>query len=165
MTTFLFEAGVFYIGQNILLKAVTDTSGKIYQILKEPLDIVHPNIKTTFEEIDIEMKLKIIETLIHSLSHPTPPVKICLDYLSKTITEINKNISDIYQEVEYHKSKYLSNWRNPNYTNLLEILKTNTKVLDNRTEILLKLLNINNLNNINNINNCNLKNKETQSDE
>ena len=119
MTTLLFEAGVFYLGQNLILKAITDTSGKLYDILKEPLDVVHPDIKKVFNDIDIEMKLKIMESLLQSLTHPSPPVKICLDYLSDIINDINKNISEIYQEVEYHKLKYLSNWRNANYTYLL----------------------------------------------
>ena len=95
--------------------------------------------------MDLNSKLEIIHSLIKELNEEKLKEfqKISLKSIEILIDEINKELIDINQKINYHNSKYFSSWRSINLDNNINQLNDHNILLDKRLDNLIKLLNLN----------------------
>jgi len=92
--------------------------------------------------LDLEAKLKCWRTLVGALADRTLPlpVKISLNWFTKSIKDVEESLQLLKNAVEYHHSKYFSSWRICNFTEPLRILTTHVKILVDRETTLLQMI-------------------------
>ena len=99
--------------------------------------------KKTVSEIDLYNKLIVIEILNHL------PLKYeknkSIKKLLKSIHDIIINIYNILSEINsiiiYHKTKYFHSYRTPKYAKEISKLISYNKILNERFDLLLKIIN------------------------
>ncbi len=104
----------------------------------------HHSIKESLEDLDIKEKIIIVETLLSELKSKQikKSVKHSVNSVGHSIEEINHNLKKLKDEIEYHNTKYFSNWRTFNYDDIIENLKKKNNLLNCRLDLLIKLLSI-----------------------
>ena len=102
------------------------------------------SIKESIDDLDIKEKIIIVETLLHELkSKPIKKsVKYSINSVGHSIEEINNYLKELKDQLEYHNTKYLSNWRTFSCDDIIENLKKKNKLLNCRLDLLIKLLSI-----------------------
>jgi hypothetical protein len=143
------EIGSF-IGHIVL----TNTTSSLYSVCLSVLGHEHDNVNRLLEELDIVARIQTMDALVKGLEKKYPvigdekecdlsdPVKIALNNLHVINEKIHKILKDIDTEIKYHKTKYWNEWRTPDYhLNLIE-LRRNSKIMEKRFELLIKLMSI-----------------------
>ena len=99
-------------------------------------------VRQSLALLDLEAKLKCWRTLVDALDHKTVPipVKISLNWFTASIKDVEESLQLLKNAVEYHKSKYFSNWRPCDFSEPLGILKTYVKILVERENTLLQMI-------------------------
>jgi len=130
---------------NVLLNTISGTINSInYIITNDSIPEVNI-IKNKIIQMDLNSKLEIIHSLIKELNEEKLKEfqKISLKSIEILIDEINKELIDINQKINYHNSKYFSSWRSINLDNNINQLNDHNILLDKRLDNLIKLLNLN----------------------
>lgn len=128
----------------------------------------NPDANRIMTELDIERRLRLIQSVLnvidkkcnHKLAKiklndlektqifemvgsktdlENDPIELCLIYLHETIQNINNDLTMINKKVTYHNTKWFSGWRTLNIKPLLENLRTNSNLLENRFNDLTKI--------------------------
>ena len=127
-------------------QTVTSTTRNIYTGIDKILLNDNLHFKEILEKLDINTKLDIIHTFIIDIHNNNKLFNDTLNksfkYLEESLKTIELNIECINNELELHSNKWFSRWRTSNCLNLLDKLISNVKILDNRFDLLIKLIKI-----------------------
>ena len=117
---------------------------KIWDIMNED----HPDLVEIAAPLDIISKVKLIETLIRDINdeikvqHIEIPksLELSIQQLNDIIDRIHKNLNNIKNGIEYHKTLWFSSFRSIGYLEEVEKLKKNNSILDTRLDHLIKII-------------------------
>lgn len=128
----------------------------------------NPNVDKVLSELDLERRLKLIQTVLNMKESnkktiktklnemeksvllsmvkgedgkSDDPIELCLTYLRETIERIDKDLADIHYKVAYHNTKWFNSWRTLNIKKQLDALKISSALLDARFNDLIKISN------------------------
>lgn len=128
----------------------------------------HPNISRTIREIDIERRLQLIQSVINLIDDnsrndeatiklddmektqifdiigsrvqlQSDPIELCLQFLHEIIQDIHNDLFAINRKVSHHNKKWFATWRTLNILPLIENLRINSVLLENRFNDLTKI--------------------------
>eukprot|EP01098_Paradermamoeba_levis_P009888 TRINITY_DN4139_c0_g1_i1.p1 TRINITY_DN4139_c0_g1~~TRINITY_DN4139_c0_g1_i1.p1 ORF type:complete len:232 (+),score=81.23 TRINITY_DN4139_c0_g1_i1:56-697(+) len=125
--------------QAALTTAATTTTSNATFINESPQVAVAEMIDAQMQKLD---ELKDLKELKEIKEIDNSPVTICLKNLLSIVEQIRTEMEKINQEIEFHNTRWLANWREPNYSKQIENLRKYKKVLDSRLDMLIKILSI-----------------------
>jgi hypothetical protein len=103
-------------------------------------------ISTQLEELDIVALLQTVEALVKDISEETcftdAAVGIALKNIIEIIDKIHQLLLNITEERNAHQQRWFAAWRTPQYTAKLEKLGVYKGILDDRVDLLIKILSI-----------------------
>ena len=136
-----------FLGKEMFTTTVTNTTKNIYNGIEKIILNDNTHFKKLLDNLDINTKLDIIHTFIIDVHKDT---KIFNDTLTKSfkyleliIKTIETEIENINGELETHSKKWLYKYRSSNCERLLNNLINHVKILDDRFDLLIKLIKIN----------------------
>jgi len=136
-----------FLGREMFTTTVTNTTKNIYNGIEKIILNDNTHFKKLLDNLDINTKLDIIHTFIIDIHKDT---KIFNDTLTKSfkyleiiIKTIETEIENINGELETHSKKWLYKYRSSNCERLLNNLINHVKILDDRFDLLIKLIKIN----------------------
>ena len=136
------------VGTDVVVKTLTASSTSIINIITHLSTTEFPNsesIKKALLETDIELKMKVINSLVNDLKKKinlAEAINIALGSLAETTEKIHNQLDLIKDKIEYHKLKYFQTWRNLNCDENLNNIKKLNNILDKRLDLLTKILSI-----------------------
>lgn len=129
---------------DLISTAINDTSNVILSIIKDDYKD-YPDLIKVVKELDLIYKFKIIKSfllLIPKKYEKINCIKLGLNGIKDVIINIYKLLIEIINIINNHKMKYLSYIRKVKYKNELVELKNLSNILDNRYNMLLKIIKI-----------------------
>ena len=133
---------VSFLTSSVVSVAVNDTSVLLLSMIKDAV-IEYPALNKIIEKIDLNAKLNLIENLMNEIPEnyeKNKTIAVGLSNLHETVLKIQDELKVINNIIHEHEQKYFYYWRTPYYYyNLVNIEKYN-KTLDERFDILLKLI-------------------------
>lgn len=136
----------------ILTGATLIGKGVLSKLIPELYDIIKNNTSSEFaramKTVDIQSDVEIIEALLGDIEKHEKKdcnvVNVCVKHIHKHLEDIKMEIENMnIKLINQHYSKYyLSGWRNPNYQENLDNIKTIQDKLNKRVDILIKILNL-----------------------
>tara|TARA_B100001093_G_C26806503_1_gene1005723 strand:+ start:866 stop:1357 length:492 start_codon:yes stop_codon:yes gene_type:complete len=137
------------IGRQILSQAISDASGTIYSSLGD-IFYYSANVDKVLCELDIANKLITMELLIkelnsHSDCFDEESIHTCLENLHDMIMHIREDLKQIKEQIEKHKTKYLSKYRSVDVKFQIYNLKLHSKLLLDRYDLLIKTIELTSL--------------------
>jgi hypothetical protein len=117
---------------------------KIWDIINEN----HPDTIEVIAPFDIISKVKLIETIIRDVNDEIKvqnteipkSMELSIQQLNDIIDKIHKNLNNIKDGIEYHKTLWFSSFRSIGYLEEVEKLKKNNVILDTRLDQLIKII-------------------------
>ena len=112
-----------------------------YIVTNDNEDILLTNF---IKEIDLISTIKIIQKFINEIEineNTSQTINLCIAELHDILKEIETEFNNIETKITYNNSLYLlKNIRSCKFTNTIKRLATYKKILDNRIDLLLKIL-------------------------
>lgn len=131
---------------NILLSSDLIVKLKNIKLLVIILKKKYPCKNKTDEEISNEINEAIDDYNTAKLDmheiNMSDLINLCIININNIIHKINIQLDLIYKDKEYYKTLYLSKWRLPDYTNLINDLKTNILIFNERLAEIIKFNNL-----------------------
>lgn len=122
--------------KEIIIEAVNAIDKQIKHLLKLDCDLT----KTKLEELDLEVKIEIIQSYINNLDNTQDEtLQICLKNIKQIIDKISIELSNIKMIKEEHKNKWFSNYRVPDYLLNFNNLQKYTNIFNQRIDLLFKI--------------------------
>ena len=136
------------LSSELLIQTIKTTSTGIINTISyistyNKVDLTY--IKKDLDEFDLENKITIINKFIEEIENKKnikESIKYSIISLHDVLEKINNEINKIKEDIEYHQTKYFNSWRSLDCSDKLEIIQKNNKLLDNRFEMLVKLLSV-----------------------
>jgi hypothetical protein len=135
-----------FLGKEMFTTTVTNTTKNIYNGIEKIILNDNNHFKKILDNLDINIKLDIIHTFIIDVHNDT---KIFNDTLTKTFKYLEIILKTIETEIEYinveletHSKKWFYKYRSSNCEGLLNNLINHVKILDERFDLLIKLIKI-----------------------
>ena len=130
-----------FLGKELLSKAFSETSSNIFSGLDELKKYNHYNFDNLIEQLDLEQKMKIIESYIKYLEHKIniESINLSIESIISIIKKINLEINEINNEILFHKTRWFNSFRNPNIKDKIDNLINHSIIFDKRIDLLLKL--------------------------
>ena len=122
--------------------AIHDTSGLLLGLVKNAI-VDHPDIKNTTDKIDLHNKLMIIDNFMKIIPNSLEKNECILSSLNSIhdiIMQIQNELAIINKTIETHSEKYFYYFRKHDYYEQLDNIVNYKKILDERFDILLKLI-------------------------
>ena len=134
----------FLFGREVLSQTVSVTTKSIYEGIDNILLNDNFQFKKTLENLDINVKLDIVNEFIKDIDdkYITKTGIKMLKHLETILLLINKEIKNINLEIENHQLKWFSKLRYSECNTMIKNLVNHVKILDERFNLLLKLINI-----------------------
>ncbi len=149
------------IGREVAFKAVSDTSTKIYDLMRGlVIEEEYPEISEVLTKLDIQTTLAILDPLLNEISNKKN-ISSESEYLEESgennkhlsldrsfyalkdiITQIHDLLQQIKDVISNHKQKYFYYWRTPVFLPLLKLLELKKDILDQRFNLFMRLLTI-----------------------
>ena len=134
------------IGKEMFTQTITTTTKNIYNGIDKILLNDNVQFKKILDDLDITIKLDIIHTFILELHNDTKlfneTVTKTFKYLEEILKIIEQEIENISSELIQHNEKWFSRLRFSNCQGMLDKLIKHINILDNRFELLIKLIKI-----------------------
>ena len=133
------------IGKEMFTQTITKTTKNIYNGIDKILLNDNVQFKQLLDDLDITIKLDIIHTFIldiHSDNRFNETVTKTFKYLEEILKIIEQEIENISSELINHNQKWFSRLRFSNCPIMLDKLIKHINILDNRFELLIKLIKI-----------------------
>ena len=147
-----------WIGREVFLKAIGDTSKKIYELLRGlVLEEEYPEIAELLVRLDLQSTLTILDPLLSEIAHKySLPEKEVIDLsdsklsslhrsfyaLRDIIVQIHDLLQNIKDDVTAHRQKYFYQWRSPDFISKLSLLESKNTTLDGRFQLFKQLVEI-----------------------
>jgi|UniRef100_A0A6C0E7B7 hypothetical protein len=133
-----------YAGQEL----VTETSKGIFNRVWDIVTDTHPDIKEITEPMDLIAKVQVVGSIVKEINDdielklikPTNSLNISLKQIKEILDEIHKDICDIKNGVEYHRSLWFNRIRTPAYYNIIKKLKSDKNAMDSRLDNLIRVV-------------------------
>ena len=138
------ETCMIYLGKSVMIKGITETTTSIYNILQSSMISSHPDVQTTFDNLDLNARLEVIQAIVTNIHSDKTPIKIALKNLHDILKVTKVEIDTLQVKMKEHEEKYFSSWRNPDYFPLLDNLEKHSFLIDKRLEMLIDVVKINN---------------------
>ena len=131
------------LGKDLVTKAISHTSTNIFTEIDTVLADGDFVFKSLLEDLDINSKLDIINSFVNDIEHQiqSDTIKMALKYLHDILEKIKLEMENIRKEIEEHKQKYFYYLRTPSYKDIIKKLILHIKILDERFNLLIKLIN------------------------
>lgn len=133
----------FLLGKDLVTKAISNTSNNIFSEMETIMADGDFVFKSLLENLDINSKLEIINSFVNDIEPKihNETIKMTLKYLHDILEKIKLEIENIRKEIDEHKQKYFYYLRTPSYKDTLKKLSLHVKILDERFNLLIKLIN------------------------
>lgn len=134
--------GVSLLTNGIINIAVNDTSVLLLSMISTLNNSCF--FKKTITNIDLYTKLITIEDFFKNLPQKyenNKSIKSLLNSIHNNIIEIYNTLSEINCIITYHKTKYFYEYRTPPYSKQISSLILLNKLLNDRFDLLLKIIN------------------------
>mgnify|MGYP001403339657 CR=1 FL=1 len=122
--------------------AINDTSYLLLGLVKNVI-VEHPDIKKTTDKIDLYNKLMVIDNFMKIIPNNLENnkcISTCLNSIHDIILQIQNELALINKIIEDHSQKYFYYFRKHDYYIQLDNIVIYKKILDDRFDILLKLI-------------------------
>jgi hypothetical protein len=122
--------------------AINDTSYLLLGLVKNVI-VEHPDIKKTTDKIDLYNKLMVIDNFMKIIPNNLENnkcISTCLNSIHDIILQIQNELALINKIIEDHSHKYFYYFRKHDYYIQLDNIVIYKKILDDRFDILLKLI-------------------------
>ena len=124
------------IEKEIIIETVNSIDKQIKNLLNFGCDLT----KTKLEELDLEVKIEIIQSYIKNLDNiDNETLQICLKNIKIIIEKISKELKQIEKIKEEHQIKWFADYRVPNYENIFINLQKYTNIFNQRIDLLFKI--------------------------
>lgn len=126
------------IGKGLLANAL----GDLYLFIKSSSYNTH--LEEVLEQLDIKAELDVVSALLDDIeSRPEcRAVKVASDKVREAVNYIHKQLREIQEELETHKTRYFYSWRSPDYTRQIKNLQKGGILLQKRRELLFSVLGV-----------------------
>ena len=152
------------LGKEMVVQSISSTSTSILKSVKSITDNYDNETKKLFEKLDIKFKLDIIASFIENIHNTNmklhdktgntdntddnvensnakiTTVEHCINYIKDIMDCIEKEVKLLEEEITIYKSKWLGNLSYRQFKDQFEKIRTHVSVLDNRFDILIKIL-------------------------
>ena len=146
------------LGKEMVVQSISSTSTSILKSVKSITDNYDNETKKLFEKLDIKFKLDIIASFIENIHNDNisnnnsnsnsnnnsnakiTTVEHCINYIKDIMDCIEKEVKLLEEEITVYKSKWLGNLSYRQFKDQFEKIRTHVSVLDNRFDILIKIL-------------------------
>jgi hypothetical protein len=94
-------------------------------------------------QLDIEVVLSVVEALVREIPDEeanSEATSLCIKNIERVIVKIQEQLLEIHSETAYHKTKYFNGYRTLNLEKNLVQLRAQKKILDQRIDLLMKVL-------------------------
>ena len=136
----LLESSVLMLGGKIFSTLINDTASKIISVTETAIIHNHTDVHDIFTELDLDVRLEVINSLINHIKDENETIHICLKSILDVITEINKITNKIKLAQEEHREKYFNEWRAINVDEHILGLKKQSELLDKRFNLLVNIV-------------------------
>ena len=126
----------------VVSMAINDTSYILLGLVKNVI-VEHPDIKKTTDKIDLYNKLMVIDNFMKIIPNSLEDnkcISTCLTSIHDIIVQIQNELAIINKIIEDHTQKYFYYFRKHDYYVQLDNIVLYKKILDERFDILLKLI-------------------------
>ena len=126
----------------VVSMAISDTSYLLLGLAKDVI-VEHPDIKKTTDKIDLYNKLMIIDNFIKNIPKDLEKnecISLSLNSIHDIVVQINNELTLINKIIEEHTLKYFYYFRKFDYYKQLTNIVDYKKIMDERFDILLKLI-------------------------
>ena len=126
----------------IVSMTINDTSYLLLGLVKNVI-VDHPDIKKTTDNVDLHNKLMVIDNfmkIIPTHLEDNKCISACLNSIHDIIVQIQNELAIINKIIEDHTQKYFYYFRKHDYYVQLDNIVLYKKILDERFDILLKLI-------------------------
>lgn len=134
------------IGKEMFTQTITTTTKNIYNGIDKVLLNDNIQFKELLDTLDINTKLDIINSFIIDIHKEQKIFNDTLNktfkYLENSLTTIDKEIINIDEELVNHNKKWFSRIRSSKYPIMLNNLIKHMKILDERFNLLIKLITV-----------------------
>ena len=129
--------------KEVICQAITSTTKTAYYGISGLMSNNDFIFKDILEDLDLSEKIGIIDSLIKKLENTniSDTINLSLHGLHNIINKINNEIILINNQIKDHKQKWFSNIRPAEYLITVNKLKSHKKIMDERLDLLLKLIN------------------------
>jgi hypothetical protein len=134
------------------ISAISSLTLKSCGTIKKLYENKNPDVNKIISDLDVEKKLKIIQAYISKVNPNyeslenldtmiliKQPEDLCLKYIHLSIKNIYNILNEINIKIEKHQKKWFQKWRKLNVTSLLDELKIQFKILDDRFDYFVKI--------------------------
>ena len=152
-----------------LVGMISATTIKTCSIIKTVYNLKNPNVIKIVQEMDLETRLRIIQTVINkinTISKPKlvhfklndvektqifeligtesidlskDPIEVCLESIHEVIQFIHNDLNIIYSKINLHQTKWFHKWRSMNTKDLTKDLEIHSTLLNSRFDNLVKV--------------------------
>jgi hypothetical protein len=142
----LLVSSSFLIGKEMFTQTITTTTKNIYNGIDKILLNDNVQFKQLLDDLDITIKLDIIHTFILDIHDDNnifnETVTKTFKYLEEILKTIELEIENINNDIIKHNEKWFSKFRVSNSSYMLQKLVKHIQILDDRFELLMKLIKI-----------------------
>nr|QBK87489.1 MAG: hypothetical protein LCMAC201_03990 [Marseillevirus LCMAC201] len=126
------------IGKGLLAGALAD----LYLFIKS--STYNEQLEQVLRDLDIKAELDVVRALLDDLANITEcrVVKVSSDQVKESVELIHRELQEIQQELEYHKTRYFYYWRIPSYDRNIRHLRNHRDILRKRRELLISILGV-----------------------
>ena len=129
------------LGKELFSKVFNETSNNVYNGLEELKKYNHYNLDNLIEQLDIQNKMKIIESYIKKREDNIleEHIKLSINSIINIIKKINEEIKDINTQIIEHELKWFHSYRKPDIKNKINNLINHSLIFDKRIDLMLKI--------------------------
>ena len=125
-----------------------DTSKNMFNKIWDLVHEKHDFVKEVMESLDLISKVELAESIVRDMNqemkenHVTMnhTLELALTQLSDIISQIHEFMKKLKEGVEFHKTLWFSWLRTPEYLTILDKLKIDKIILDERIDNLIKVI-------------------------
>lgn len=151
-----------------LIGTISTITMNTCRLVKSMYTHKNPDVNRIIAKLDLERRLKLIGAILNKINHRSieretagiklndlektqifeiigdddseeDPIELCIIYLHEIIQDIHNDLDRMNKKVEYHHTKWFSNWRTLNIKPMKDSLKLNSKLLNSRLDDLTRI--------------------------
>ena len=130
------------VGKTVLVSTINSTTSSIYNVFGN-FKNAHPLLKKCLDEFDLHHKLSILTIITQKLKHKYKDSE-CIQFMLHNLEQLHNSIlellSEINQDIVYHKTLYFYKFRKPKYIIKIKTLKKLSIKIDEQLNILSKII-------------------------
>ena len=134
------------LGKEVFTHTITNTTNNIYIGIEKLLKNDNIEFKKICDDLDITIKLDIINTFIIDIHDSekifNKSIKKTFKYLEQILKTIELEIKNINNELLFYETIWFRTFRKCSYTSMVANLVKHVHILNQRFELLLKLIKI-----------------------